>query len=84
MTVINRAKRFNLRIISTKRRRAFSHAGAAEVQKAKASVATVKAQKMSDDEMDKVAAGSIYNPASGRPMNHHAWHACFHGPIVCN
>jgi hypothetical protein len=61
-----------------------SYAGAAEVQKNKPSLTIVKVQKMSDAEMDKVTAGSIYNTASGRYMNSHAWHACGHGPIVCN
>jgi hypothetical protein len=46
--------------------------------------AAVAVTQMTDAEMDKVTAGSIYNQASGRYMNSHAWHACGHGPIVCN
>jgi hypothetical protein len=57
---------------------------AKDLKQKKATVPTVAAAQMSDAEMDKVTAGAIYNQASGRYMNSHAWHACGHGPIVCN
>ena len=53
-------------------------------QDKKATATNVAATKMTDAEMDKVTAGFlIYNNASGRYMNPHAWHACGHGPITC-
>jgi hypothetical protein len=72
-----------------------SYAGAAEVQKTKASVATVKAQKMSDAEMDNLTARFSTHAAhraatcctffDGRGREHtvnfHAWEHGFHGHL---
>jgi hypothetical protein len=52
-------------------------------QDKKATVPTVAATRMSDAEMDKVTAGTIWNERAGRELNPHAFHACGHGPIVC-